>query len=292
MLRAALGCFVSLSVIALVAGHGRLIDPASRNAAWRFGFDTPKHYTDNELNCGGYSHQWDKNQGKCGVCGDPYDKKNPEFIHPGAYAKGVITKTYREGQEIEVVVHLTSNHQGFFVFRVGKIGTPPITQEKLTHVLKQPNGLEKFKITSNGNQKFKIKLRLPKGVTCDRCVMQWWYTTGNSWGCDPDGTCGVGHGKKQETFVNCADIRITASDGSVTTDPPPPPTQAPPPSTQAPLPPTQPPSTTKPMATTPLPTGAPGGCKAVGAWAGNPNMDEWCVTNCALGNCPASMCKC
>ena len=281
-LGAELSVVVSLGLVALVIGHGRLIDPASRNAAWRYGFPNPPHYTDNELNCGGFNVQWSTNKGKCGVCGDPYHEKNQPHIYPGKYAKNkLITKTYREGQEIEVLVDITSNHQGFFVFRVGKLGAPPITQAKLTHVLKQPNGQEKWKITTSGNDVFKIKLRLPKGLTCDHCVMQWWWTVGNNWGCDDDG-CGVGHGKKQETFVNCADIRITTSDGSVVTDPPLPPTQ-------------QPPPPTKPgMTTTPFPTDAPnpGSCKAVGAWAGNAAMDKWCVVNCGKGYCPSHMCKC
>lgn len=208
MLRAELAVVVSLGLIVSVFGHGRLIDPASRNAAWRYGFDNPVHFTDNELNCGGFSRQWNKNNGKCGVCGDPYDIKKPEFIHPGKYAKGIITKTYRKGQEVEVKVHLTSNHKGFFVFRVGNIGKPPITEEKLTYVLKQPNGQTKWILPNNLNTVFTIKLLLPMGLTCDHCVMQWWYSAGNNWGCDGDGTCGNGHGP-QETFVNCADIKIT-----------------------------------------------------------------------------------
>lgn len=209
MLRAELGLVVGIGLISLVLGHGYMIEPASRNSAWRKGFDNPAHYTDNELNCGGFNVQWSKNGGKCGVCGDPYHLKDQLHVYPGIYAKKqIITQTYSQGQEIQVEVKLTSNHQGYFMFRVGKLVTPPITQEKLTHVLRQPNGDTKWKINTNGNDLFKIKLKLPPGLTCDHCVMQWWYRAGNNWGCDADG-CGVGHGK-QETFVNCADIRITA----------------------------------------------------------------------------------
>lgn len=295
MFRTELSFVLSVSLIVSVTGHGRLIDPASRNAAWRYGFDNPPHYTDNELNCGGFNVQWSTNKGKCGVCGDPYHKKEQPHVYPGKYANNrIITKTYREGQDIDVVVELTSNHQGFFVFRVGKIGSPPITQEKLKYVLKQPNGQEKWKITSHGNDVFKIRLVLPKGLTCDHCVMQWWYTVGNNWGCDADG-CGLGHGP-QETFVNCADIRITASDGSVATSPPSPQTEQPPPPTQAPLPSTQAsiPPTQLPVTTMPLPTDAPNpsGCKATGAWPGQTSIDHWCVVNCGNGYCPAHMCVC
>jgi hypothetical protein len=58
-----------------IAAHGRLIDPPSRASAWRYGFDTPHNYNDHELYCGGFTRQWVKNEGKCGVCGDAWDTK-------------------------------------------------------------------------------------------------------------------------------------------------------------------------------------------------------------------------
>ncbi len=36
-----------------VLGHGRLMDPPSRGAMWRFGFETEVNYNDNENFCGG-----------------------------------------------------------------------------------------------------------------------------------------------------------------------------------------------------------------------------------------------
>ncbi|XP_022788074.1 uncharacterized protein LOC111328003 [Stylophora pistillata] len=277
---APLQVFIALNFITLVLGHGRLIDPASRNSAWRYGFGTPRQDTDNELNCGGFSVQWDANKGKCGVCGDAYHFKPGKalYTHPGRYATGTITKTYEEGQDITVMIDVTSNHQGHFTFRVGDIGSLPITQEKLKYVLRQPNGDTKWKINAREDKIFEIKLKLPGGLTCDHCVLQWWWRVGNSWGCDGPNDCGMGKGQ-QETFVNCADIRITKKDGSV---PPPPPTRPPPPTEKPPGP------------TEPLPTNAPNpkGCKAIAAWTGNKAIDDWCVRNCAKGNCPAHMCKC
>jgi len=35
-----------------------------------------------------------------------------------------------------------------------------------------------------------------------------------------------------------------------------------------------------------------GKCHAIGRWKGDKRMDQWCIDNCALGNCPASICKC
>ena len=274
---------IAASIVALVSGHGRLIDPPSRNSAWRYGFETPRQDTDNELNCGGFNVQWSTNKGKCGVCGDAHHLRPGKalYTHPGKYATGTITKTYKEGQEIKVVVDVTSNHQGYFTFSVGDIGSPPITQEKLSYVLRQPNGDTKWKINSHGNDVFTIRLRLPRGLTCDHCVLQWWWRVGNNWGCDGKRDCGMGKGP-QETFVNCADIRITKSDGSV--PPPPAPTR--------PLPPTEaPPEPPKP--TKPMPTNAPNpeGCRSIPPYKSK-QMDDWCRRNCATGYCPATHCKC
>lgn len=50
-------------------------------------------------------------------------------------------------------------------------------------------------------------MRLPNELRCERCVLQWWYTAGNNWGCDSSG-CGLGRGDNNEQFVNCADVSI------------------------------------------------------------------------------------
>lgn len=76
MLKNILGTIsLAFNLIILVNGHGRLIEPPSRASAWRYGFDTPHNYNDHELFCGGFTRQWEKNGGKCGVCGDPWDIK-------------------------------------------------------------------------------------------------------------------------------------------------------------------------------------------------------------------------
>ena len=36
-----------------VQGHGRLMEPPSRGSMWRAGFNTPKDYLDDRVNCGG-----------------------------------------------------------------------------------------------------------------------------------------------------------------------------------------------------------------------------------------------
>lgn len=93
-------------------GHGRLIEPPSRSSAWRYGFKTPANYNDNELFCGGLFRQI-ANGGRCGVCGDPWDAKQPRpNEHGGTYGLGVIVRKYNPGDVIPIGIDLTANHMG------------------------------------------------------------------------------------------------------------------------------------------------------------------------------------
>ena len=296
-------------MIALALGHGRMMDPAGRNSAWRVFPDRPKQFTDNELNCGGFSTQWNKHGGKCGVCGDEYNTTNPKYVHPGLFASDdFTTKTYIEGKTIQVTIDITSNHQGYFLFTVGELQSRPITQEQLTHVLLQSNGSNTWQLHSSENGEYLIELVLPNGLTCDHCVLQWWWTVGNNWGCNEEGNCGVGLGKEQETFVNCADIKIIPSGGPVptkekprtenpsssttTASPPKVPSTGSPQKSSIQSPSTEGPSTEGPSLTLITTASSTGECKSAGEYAGQPGMDQWCVTNCAAGYCPASHCDC
>ncbi|XP_070186156.1 uncharacterized protein [Littorina saxatilis] len=197
-----------------VEGHGRLLDPPSRSSMFRKGFNNPPNYDDNQLFCGGFNTQWAKYGGKCGVCGDPWP--GPRDNEPGGkYANGIITKKYAEGQVIEVYVQLTANHKGYFEFRLCKHDNP---LTNITHACLDQNllvladtGETRYMVKAGAYsavQDIKIKLRLPKGVTCAACVLQWKYNAGNSWGVDPDtkeGCIGCG---PQEQFYGCADVAI------------------------------------------------------------------------------------
>lgn len=56
-------------------------------------------------------------QGKCGVCGDPYQGPRDNEAG-GKFAKGIIGRRYVEGQTIDLVVEVTALHFGFFEFRI------------------------------------------------------------------------------------------------------------------------------------------------------------------------------
>ena len=192
---------VLLSVpLSVVDGHGRLMDPPSRNSMWRSGFRNPPNYNDNELNCGGFSYQWSVNKGKCGVCGDPFGRVQ-EHVFPGKYANNIITKTYRKGNEIDVMVHITANHKGYFTFRLGDIGVGPVTEEKLSYILKiaRSESIRYYLPKGSGAGFFKVSLQLPQTLLCKHCVLQWTYVAGNSWGTDESGS-GIGKGAQVIPF--------------------------------------------------------------------------------------------
>lgn len=179
---------------------------------WRKGFPNPRNYNDNEQNCGGFSTQWMKNKGKCGVCGDPYHMAKQPHNDGGKYANGIIAKVYKRGQSIDLEVKLTSNHQGWFEFRIGEYNNKNIEGDEMGklkgHLLRLRNGGTRYQLPrGSGNDVFKIAATLPSDLVCERCVVQWWYRAGNNWDCDKSG-CGIGRGK-QEHFVNCADVKIT-----------------------------------------------------------------------------------
>ncbi|CAG7837743.1 unnamed protein product [Allacma fusca] len=204
------------------SAHGRLMDPPARNSQWRFGYPNPVNYNDNELFCGGFTTQWEINGGKCGVCGDAWNLPEPRPHEDGGeYGKGLITRRYAAGQDVDIEVELTANHMGNFKFKLcpynGNI--KKLTQECFDQYplyLVNPNGSlsEDFHIS---HKRAKIKsdtyyltVRLPLYVTCTHCVVQWTYRAGNGWGICPDGSGALGCGA-QESFINCADVSITSN---------------------------------------------------------------------------------
>lgn len=188
-------------------------DPINRSSAWRKGFPTEPNYTDNEHFCGGYGVQHNKNGGKCGECGDDYSLPRPRSNENGGiYGSGVIVQKYKEGSTIDVIVRLTASHLGYFEFNLCPLKTIKELEtdecfNKYPLPLADGSGY-KYRVTTSGKNDHTVKLVLPKGVTCDQCVIRWHYHTGNTWNRCEDGTGRVGCGP-QETFRSCADVAIT-----------------------------------------------------------------------------------
>ncbi|XP_069120053.1 location of vulva defective 1-like isoform X2 [Argopecten irradians] len=200
----------------VVDGHGYMLDPPGRSSMWRVGFDTVPNYDDNGLNCGNQHQPADFKDVQCGLCGDPLDQVPRDNEAGGKYASGIISKSYSMGDIITIKVLLTSNHLGFFEFRLCENNdvTKRITKQCLKHVLVNPvTGSTRYNISSYTTQHFELSAKLPDHVTCSQCVLQWRYRTGNTFhytenDCD---LCG-----SQEEFYACSDISIINSPSATT----------------------------------------------------------------------------
>jgi len=193
-----------------VNGHGRLIRPTSRSSVWRFpeyqSQNPIPNYTDNQLFCGGV-HQANNPGRNCGVCGDLLAQRVPrENEIDGYYYRGIITGNYTTGQIIEVEVEITAAHMGFMEWR---LCDNPSTETKSCFdqnlLLRADNKGSRVPVSSVGT--YRAALRLPDGVRCNHCIIQWNYRAGNNWGQCKDGTGRLGCGP-QETFRGCADVSI------------------------------------------------------------------------------------
>lgn len=209
---------LTAGLVAMVRGHGRLVQPPSRSSMWRFGFDNPINVDDAQGFCGGFQTQWNENGGKCGICGDNYADFPRENEAPyGKYANGIIVAMYEPGQLINVTIHLTANHKGWVEYRLCQNNDPKaaVTQDCLDkHLLAAEDGNTRFQILS-GMEFITHFVRLPPDVTCKDCVLQWKYNTGNSWGKDLEtGESCLGCGP-QEQFYACADVAIGARDVTI-----------------------------------------------------------------------------
>ncbi|XP_044746682.1 uncharacterized protein LOC123308180 [Coccinella septempunctata] len=196
-----------------IFGHGMLLEPPNRSALWKF-YPVDNHrvvpnYDLTGIFCGGYSMQWDRFKGKCGVCGDPYNAPHPQpNENTGKHGKYGPVRSYGSGSVINVKVQLTANHRGKFRYSLCVLDDPskPESGEHCFKPLKLADGREEYKIGA-GERIIHNSLKLPDGLRCNRCVLRWEYIAGNNWGTCPDGRGKLGCGP-QETFRNCADIKI------------------------------------------------------------------------------------
>ena len=88
------------------------------------------------MHCRGWGVQWTENGGRCGICGDPWnefprDHEAPfgeeisrsccysiPYLAEGKYATGRIVRRYSSGSWIPVIVDITTNHGGYFSFKL------------------------------------------------------------------------------------------------------------------------------------------------------------------------------
>nr|CAD7397917.1 unnamed protein product [Timema cristinae] len=209
---AAIRAIVVTCLLVEASGHGMLWWPPNRASMWRFGYNTPANYNDNQMFCGGKTVHWESNNGSCGECGDDFALDRPRaHENTGTYGTGVSVATYSSGESIDVSVKLTANHLGYFEFKLCPLSntTDLETEECFSENLLTVAGniSTKYYLPDSSIGFSNFTVTLPETVSCELCVLQWTYTAGNSWGTCSNGTSGIGCGP-QETFKTCSDITI------------------------------------------------------------------------------------
>lgn len=190
--RAAAVCWLLLACMAAdrVAGHGFLYKPESRNIQSYLydGWET-KEYTPQELFAGGVAHVsaggavWP--EGKWGLCGDRWDASPQRWLAPRT-----VSATYVAGSTIDLHVTMTAEHWGRFSFRLcptTDVSEDCFAQHVLVRADSQKPGNPFWYLASTGDgssttysnpqfggaRTYVLKYKLPAGVTCANCVLQW-----------------------------------------------------------------------------------------------------------------------
>jgi len=159
-----------------------------------------------------YQHTYVEGKPYCGVCGNTGSE-----CPSGEYCKKVITRHYKAGQTINATIHFSGNHGGLISYRLC-----PVTDDSkevtwdclLKHDLTivEAGGKtvwqEPWPDSVHHDGDVTVHVKLPEGVTCERCVFQWHWSGANYMGTCANGTTGMGCGP-QQTYIACADISIS-----------------------------------------------------------------------------------
>lgn len=180
--------------------HGYLAQPAARNV---------QHATDYCRHCLNGPE----------ICGDPRGQHHHEAS--GKFASPVkIAQRYRAGGVLKARVVITANHMGRWGLRLCALkdaspGAERATLKNCLKPLRLSGGKGRYVYVPSTASESHGSFRLPRGMSCKRCVVQWRWETSNT--CNPPGTphkyrnpyvgtCTAG--LRPETFTNCADISI------------------------------------------------------------------------------------
>ncbi len=144
--------------------------------------------------------QWEINGGKCGICGDAYNRERRHETG-GYYALNITARTYQPGSTIDVIIELIANHGGAFEFHLcprnsfEQIGLYSqfyvqfsfihhfnqiiLETEDCFETLKTEDGLDKYELNTARRGIFIIPVKLPENKTCSHCILRWHWKSGN-----------------------------------------------------------------------------------------------------------------
>lgn len=122
-----------------------------------------------------FQSQWKNNKGKCGLCGDPWNKpRDHEF--GGKYFTNHILSTYQKSSVINLTVFTNINPSGWMEFRLLPYETEisSISNNYLLHI--GDSRTWRYRVRRSGYHV--VPVRLPTDLECERCILQWKFHTG------------------------------------------------------------------------------------------------------------------
>lgn len=216
----------TITVLKKVDAHGYMHTPVPRSRVWRYYSNIKPYYNDNGINCAQpayvYSLSLDSNHYNlnCTECGI-YEFNtclSPDAIQSPLISAGLTLNQIPSTTKLmSIVVHLTTNHLGHFIFEVAKRhheidgSCDPSIAPHIEHSY-VPIDSHTPVIPDKNEYVIDVNVEsIPKECRFGQpCVLRWTYIGGNNWGCNGNKTypeCGMGYGK-QMVFRNCADFII------------------------------------------------------------------------------------
>lgn len=124
---------------------------------------------------------WDEFDGNCGICGDPYDEIPGANNNGGVLAEHIIGRYFQAGQEVEIILQFKGDHGGQYRFSIcNNDDSSPLQQSCFdANPLKRKEDKAIDVMAPDKDIVYAESFLLPEGFTCDNCVMQFNYTSGN-----------------------------------------------------------------------------------------------------------------
>lgn len=154
---------------------------------------------------------------RAGVCGDEIGKEQEHMRGGRFYYDGQITRSYKQGEDIEIEINVVAHHNGFVEIHVcdiakcgGEISEACFREGHCKPLQRAPNlscdsgmdlrcapidpkypGRWYLPCTTkpeNTQERFggpKMKFRLPEDLSCQHCVIHWFWSAANT--CNPPG---------------------------------------------------------------------------------------------------------
>lgn len=139
-----------------------------------------------------FSQVHTRNHLQCGVCGDAFDGPRAHE-YGGRYATGLISKSFPSGtNQIQITVRTMSQQLGSYEFRIcskdnihGAVTQACLDQNVLmvkddtaVNSVFKPRYYVTPSISNMPNHK--ITAKIPTGLTCKHCVLQWKFISGKT----------------------------------------------------------------------------------------------------------------